>query len=372
MEHIIVLKDKIIIVEDSLQSQFGGGQFVTNKVIDILKDKSILFDTNKNSNFSTQIERLLSRPVPITGSHQSLNLNLILTLKLTFSLFKNNLVILVYCLKNISRIRSVYAPTKVGLLSCVLVKLFMGMPIIFHAHNVFDNRLASKIFLILVNMLSKHTICVSKIVYSSMLKVKNKTLIYNWMPDSRNHVNCASKKDNKKHILAVVANFLPYKGHDLLLEALSEFDKSVLSNVEVRFYGMGDLEQKLRMKAQKFKLKVKFMGFLKTMEKEYPDIDCVIIPSLKPEAFSLVIGEAWANGTIVLASDVGAHLELINDNISGYLFKSGDISSLKDKILYYLDSSEDVKQLVTHKAKTDALNYNVKIFEKKMTKILEL
>ena len=204
-----------------------------------------------------------------------------------------------------------------------------------------------------------------------MQKVKNKTLIYNWMPDSCNNVNFKNNKNYKKQVLAVVANFLPYKGHDLFLEAMSDFDKSVLSNVEIRFYGLGELEQKLRLKAQKLKLKVKFMGF-KIMTKEYPEIDCVIIPSLKPEAFSLVIGEAWANGVTVLASDIGAHLELINDNISGYLFKSDDISSLKDKILYFLNSSTDVRELIINKAKTESLKYDVKIFEKKMTEILEL
>lgn len=366
-----MLKDKILIIEDSLQSKLGGGQVVTNKVIGILKDKSILFDTNKNSSFSIKIKKVLSRPASIAGPYQSLNLNLILTLKLTFSLFINNLIVLVYCLKNISRVKSVYAPTKFGLLSCFLVKVFMGMPIVFHAHNVFDNRLVSKIFLILINMLSKNTICVSKIVCSSMQKVKNKTLIYNWMPDSCNNVNFKNNKNYKKQVLAVVANFLPYKGHDLFLEAMSDFDKSVLSNVEIRFYGLGELEQKLRLKAQKLKLKVKFMGF-KIMTKEYPEIDCVIIPSLKPEAFSLVIGEAWANGVTVLASDIGAHLELINDNISGYLFKSDDISSLKDKILYFLNSSTDVRELIINKAKTESLKYDVKIFEKKMTEILEL
>lgn len=372
MEHIISQKDKIIIIEDSLQSQFGGGQVVTNKVIRMLKGKAILFDTNKNSNFSAQLEGVLSRPIPIVGSYQSLNLNLILVLKLTFSLLKNNLVILIYCLRNWARIKSVYAPTKFGFLSCVLVKLFIGMPIVFHAHNVYDDRLVSKIFLLLVNLISKSTICVSKIVCSSMPNVKNKTLIYNWMSESRNHGKYKSNKGTKKQVLAVIANYLPYKGHELFLEALSELNTSVLSNVEVRFYGCGHLEQKLRLKVQNLQLKVRFMGFVKLMEGEYPDIDCVIIPSLKPEAFSLVIGEAWMNGAIVLASNIGAHTELINDSYTGYLFKSEDSSSLKDKLSYYLESSETERESVIHQARNEALNYSAEIFEKDMSKILEL
>jgi glycosyltransferase involved in cell wall biosynthesis len=38
--------------------------------------------------------------------------------------------------------------------------------------------------------------------------------------------------------------------------------------------------------------------------------------------------EAMAQGKLVLASDVGGHLELITNNVTGWLFRKDDISDL--------------------------------------------
>lgn len=46
--------------------------------------------------------------------------------------------------------------------------------------------------------------------------------------------------------------------------------------------------------------------------------------------------EAMAQGRLLVASDVGGHHELIQDKVTGYLFKAGDKASLADTVLFAL------------------------------------
>lgn len=55
--------------------------------------------------------------------------------------------------------------------------------------------------------------------------------------------------------------------------------------------------------------------------------------------------EAMAQGRLVLASDVGGHRELIRDNETGWLFRSGDIDDLAQKVLSILDRPESWQPL---------------------------
>jgi glycosyltransferase involved in cell wall biosynthesis len=43
--------------------------------------------------------------------------------------------------------------------------------------------------------------------------------------------------------------------------------------------------------------------------------------------------EAMAQRKIVVASDVGGHRELIEDRVTGYLFRAGDVAALSDKVI---------------------------------------
>jgi glycosyltransferase involved in cell wall biosynthesis len=50
--------------------------------------------------------------------------------------------------------------------------------------------------------------------------------------------------------------------------------------------------------------------------------------------------EAMAQGKLVVASDVGGHRELIQNNVTGLLFKAGDCRSLSETVLHMLSVTE--------------------------------
>jgi glycosyltransferase involved in cell wall biosynthesis len=50
--------------------------------------------------------------------------------------------------------------------------------------------------------------------------------------------------------------------------------------------------------------------------------------------------EAMAQGRLLVASDVGGHKELIEDNVTGWLFSAGDAGALAARVLQLIDASE--------------------------------
>jgi len=60
----------------------------------------------------------------------------------------------------------------------------------------------------------------------------------------------------------------------------------------------------------------------------FKEIDILVLPSIWPENSPLVIQEAFATKTPVIASNIGGIPELIDDRVNGLLFKAGDSDAL--------------------------------------------
>ena len=58
----------------------------------------------------------------------------------------------------------------------------------------------------------------------------------------------------------------------------------------------------------------------------------VIFPSVWREPFGLVVIEAFASGTPVIAARIGAPASLVEDGVTGLLFRPGDAADLADRI----------------------------------------
>jgi glycosyltransferase involved in cell wall biosynthesis len=58
----------------------------------------------------------------------------------------------------------------------------------------------------------------------------------------------------------------------------------------------------------------------------------MVLPSEWYEGFPLVVAEAYAAGTPVIASRIGGLPELIRDQVTGLLFEPGNVASLADAV----------------------------------------
>jgi len=78
----------------------------------------------------------------------------------------------------------------------------------------------------------------------------------------------------------------------------------------------------------------------------------VIVPSLCYEGCPLVVIEAFAAGTPVIASRIGALAEMVQDGVNGFLFEPGNVDELLDKLRWAFDNRDRMLSMGRHARQT--------------------
>jgi len=132
-----------------------------------------------------------------------------------------------------------------------------------------------------------------------------------------------------------------FKGIDVLLEAFAGIDGASLA-----VYGKAAHQYLSRGGARN----VRFMGEISDAQKAkaFEEMDALIVPSIWFENFSLVTQEAFLFGVPVIASDIGALRELVEDGKNGLLFRVGDAADLRSKVEYLVRNPGEVRRLAAN------------------------
>lgn len=144
----------------------------------------------------------------------------------------------------------------------------------------------------------------------------------------------ASLGIDKDDILILYAGkFEPVKNLHSLVNAFGTFEKPA---VHLLLAGSGTDEEELKRLAANSTAgrRIHFTGFKNQtyMPVLYQAADVFCLPS-KSETWGLAINEAMACGRAILASDkVGCVADLVNHNVNGVVFKSGDANDLAEKL----------------------------------------
>ena len=142
-------------------------------------------------------------------------------------------------------------------------------------------------------------------------------------------------KLENKSVIGFVGSFYAYEGLDLLMRAIPALLEKH-KNIEVLMVGGGPEEETLRKMCGELQIDshVRFVGRVphEQVQRYYSLIDILVYPRKKMRLTDLVTPlkplEAMAQGKLVLASDVGGHIELINDGVNGFLFTADDVAAL--------------------------------------------
>ncbi len=145
---------------------------------------------------------------------------------------------------------------------------------------------------------------------------------------------------NGKLLLGFIGSFYAYEGLNILLRALPKI-LSQNPDIQILLVGGGPQENELKNLAVQLGIesKVVFAGRVPhdQVQRYYNLIDVLVYPRLRMRLTDLVTPlkplEAMAQGKLLMASDVGGHLELIQDRETGIIFKSGNPDALATKVL---------------------------------------
>ncbi|MFI6043572.1 glycosyltransferase family 4 protein [Nocardia sp. NPDC051321] len=124
----------------------------------------------------------------------------------------------------------------------------------------------------------------------------------------------------------------PRKGMDVLLGALPELVRKH-KELEILIVGRGD-EDRLRREAGPLAGHLRFLGQVSDAEKASAmrSADVYVAPNLGGESFGIILIEAMAAGTAVVASELDAFRRVLRDGTAGALVPVGDSAALAKAI----------------------------------------
>ncbi|MFH0701999.1 MAG: glycosyltransferase family 4 protein [bacterium] len=211
-------------------------------------------------------------------------------------------------------------------------------------------------------------ICISEAVFELALKAGIKkeklVLINNFIDDSLLEVQ--PEYGNKGYFL-FTGRLSKEKGVHYLLEAMSRLPK-----IKLHIVGNGPEEENLKKQAKKLNLSnIKFLGFKsgKELEQEYKNCIATILPCNWFEAFGLTIIESFTYGKPVIASNIGAIPEIIENHKNGITFEPGNVDKLANAIeKFYLNNDLAVEMGKNGRIKAE-IKYNSEAHYSKLMKI---
>jgi len=137
-----------------------------------------------------------------------------------------------------------------------------------------------------------------------------------------------SNLESKEDYLLYFGRLGEEKGIDTLLNALPATQE------KLKIVGTGEEEAKLKLKAESLKLRVEFLGYKSGEELRLliSGAKAIVMPSIWQENMPLSLLEAMSLGKAVIASRIGGLPEIIEDELSGFLFEPGDFRDLASRI----------------------------------------
>ncbi|MDO4556727.1 MAG: glycosyltransferase family 4 protein [Lachnospiraceae bacterium] len=155
---------------------------------------------------------------------------------------------------------------------------------------------------------------------------------------------------NTLHI-AYLGIVCPSKGQLDATKALSYLDLNIVQNIKLDFWGdykcLPEFTHAINAFAEKhgYPEAISFKGFTDNIWNELPKYDAAMVCS-RSEAFGRITPEYMSLGLQVIASDSGANPELIEDGVSGYIYKQADLKDLAEKIKQvYIQNTTDWKKI---------------------------
>lgn len=142
-------------------------------------------------------------------------------------------------------------------------------------------------------------------------------------------------------VVTYAAHLRESKGIFVLLQAARRVITEIPSAIIV-FAGDGPDRWKAEKMAKQFGIEnnVRFLGFRSDIHAVFAASRVVVLPSLAPEGFGLVLAEANALGVPVVASNVGGVSEIVEDGKNGILVPPGDVDALSSSIVRLLGNEE--------------------------------
>ena len=163
--------------------------------------------------------------------------------------------------------------------------------------------------------------------------------------DREGNTDNAKNENSGRSILNIsyIGSLTKHKGVHILISAFRSIKNE---NIRLHIVGGGVCETELRRMSgddNRIIFHGKFSN--KEIRRFYQDSDVLIVPSIWYDVRPNVILEAYRDGVPVIGADIGGIPELVIENQTGFLFKSGDVEDLKRVLEIAINNPQLLKRL---------------------------
>jgi glycosyltransferase involved in cell wall biosynthesis len=242
------------------------------------------------------------------------------------------------------RYEVIYANTQKAMVVGALASLLSGRPLVYHLRDILsaEHFSASNLWLAigLANRCAATVICNSEATRSAFVaaggQASRTTVVYNGFDSAVYRADPLAVAELRaclgltgKFVVGQFSRLSPWKGQDLLLEALVRCPEAHGLFVGAALFGEDDYERELRDRVGQLGLtdRVQFLGFRSDIPELMSLCDVVAHTSIAPEPFGRVIVESMLCGTPVIAAAAGGAVELL-DSRMGWLVEPGNVEDL--------------------------------------------
>jgi len=143
---------------------------------------------------------------------------------------------------------------------------------------------------------------------------------------------------NGRYVITIVGRITGWKGHDCLIRALADVQKSHPEAVGLiaggAWHGKENYLESLKSLANELKADIRFTGSQTNVREIYALSNLVVsAATTKPETFGRTAAEALAMNRPVIASAHGGSLDILLDGANGFFFEPGNHGQLAQRIL---------------------------------------
>jgi phosphatidylinositol alpha-mannosyltransferase len=164
----------------------------------------------------------------------------------------------------------------------------------------------------------------------------------------------------------------PRKGFDLLLEAFVALSAH-RPGLRLLVAGPGDPEEALADIPDDVAAQITFLGLVSEEDKArmLRSVDIYVAPNTGGESFGMILTEAMAAGTPVVASDLDAFRRVMDGGRAGVLFPAGSVSSLTEAIAGLLDGPDE-RAAVAERASEVVAEYDWPVVARRVLEVYNL
>lgn len=260
---------------------------------------------------------------------------------------------------------------------------------IWHIREIIKSKYERFIVSKIVNIFSDYIITNSKATAEAIGKNKDKVkVVYNAIDIEENssleYVNKAYDevtttviKNANKIKIGMAGRINRWKGQKLFVD-MAKLVSQENDNVEFLIAGdvyKGEDEILDALKAyileSGVKDKIGLLGQVDNMNSFYKNIDIFILPSIQPEPFGLVVIEAMNNKLPVVATNHGGPVEIIENNIDGFLVDYKNAKEMAQVVNKLIKDKELRSYITTNAEKKVKEQFNVNRYVDEISCILD-